>query len=382
MRGRLAEAERAFADIVAEGRAAGEPHLTLTAGSVLGRIQRAQGRLEAALRTYQEGLEFASWTGRTVVLSAAVAHVGMAEVFYERNQLDQALSQAREGISLGRQLTTTQALATGLATLAWIQQARGDPAGAREAMDEAHRVMSNLEIVALHNPVPAERARLLLAQGDVREAARWVDKRGLEEEDEPGYTRELEYLVLVRYLLSRNMPDRALALLERLGAAAKAQARMGSVIEVRVLQALGFQAAGKADQAMKVLAQALMQAEPEGYIRTFVDEGRPMAALLHHALSRGVTAEYTARLLAAFPTVDQGTQPSPALVPFSFDEPLSERELEVLRLLASGASNQEIARDLSIALTTARKHVSNILGKLGVNNRTQAVSRGRDLGLF
>jgi LuxR family maltose regulon positive regulatory protein len=266
--------------------------------------------------------------------------------------------------------------------MAWIRQAMGDPAGAREAMAEAYQVMPNLEIVALHNPVPAERARLLLAQGDVKEIARWVAERGLEEEDEPGYARELEYLVLARYLLSRNMTDRAFALLERLGAAAKAQSRLGSVIEVQVLQALGFQAAGKADPAMNILAQALMQAEPEGYIRTFVDEGRPMAALLHRALSRGVTADYTARLLAAFPSVDQGIQPSPPPVAVPFNEPLSERELEVLRRLATGASNQEIAEELSIAPNTARKHVSNIIGKLGVNNRTQAVSRGRDLGLL
>jgi LuxR family maltose regulon positive regulatory protein len=382
LRGRLAEAERAFADIVADGREASESHLMLTAGSVLGRIQHAQGRLEVAFRTYQEGLEFATRTGPSVGLSTAVAHVGMAEVFYERNQLEEALDHAREGISLGRQLTSTQALATGLTTMAWIRQAMGDPAGAREAMAEAYQVMPNLEIVALHNPVPAERARLLLAQGDVKEIARWVAERGLEEEDEPGYARELEYLVLARYLLSRNMTDRAFALLERLGAAAKAQSRLGSVIEVQVLQALGFQAAGKADPAMNILAQALMQAEPEGYIRTFVDEGRPMAALLHRALSRGVTADYTARLLAAFPSVDQGIQPSPPPVAVPFNEPLSERELEVLRRLATGASNQEIAEELSIAPNTARKHVSNIIGKLGVNNRTQAVSRGRDLGLL
>jgi len=382
MRGRLAEAERAFAGIVAEGREAGEPHLTLTASSVLGRIQRAQGRLQAALRTYQAGLEFAARTGPTLVLSAAVAHVGLAEVFYERNQLEQALRHAGEGISRGRQLTTTQTLASGLVTLAWIRQAMGDGAGAREAIDEAYQVMPNLEIVALHNPVPAERARLLLAQRDVKEAAGWVEERGLEAEDKPGYAREREYLVLARYLLSQNRPDRALALLERLGAAAKAQARMGGLIEIHLLQALGFQAAGKADQAIKVLAQALLQAEPEGYIRTFVDEGRPMAALLHRALSRGVSADYTTRILAAFPFVDQAIQPSPAPVPASFNEPLSERELEVLRLLASGASNQEIAEELSIALTTARKHVSNIIGKLGVTNRTQAVSRGRDLGLL
>jgi LuxR family maltose regulon positive regulatory protein len=384
MRGHLAEAERAFADIVAEGREGGESHLTLmlNASSVLGRMQRAQGRLEAALRTYQEGLEFAARSGPGVVLSTAVAHVGMAEVLYERNQLEQALSHAREGISLGGQLTSTQTLASGLATLAWIRQARGDPAGAREAMDEAYQVIPNREIVALHNPVPAERARLLLVQGDVQEVVRWVEERGLEDEGESGYARELDYLALARVLLSRNMADRALALLERLGAAAKAQTRVGSLVQVQVLQALGFQATGQADQAMQVLAQALMQAEPEGYMRTFVDEGRPMAALLHRALARGVTSDYTARLLAAFPSVDQGIQASPPPVPFPFNEPLSERELEVLRLLASGTSNQEIADELSIALSTARKHVSNILGKLGVHNRTQAVSRARDLGLL
>src|SRR6266498_1181452 len=382
MRGRLADAERAFAAIVVDGREAGEPHLTLTAGSVLGRIQRAQGRLDAAFRTYQEGLEFAARTGPTLVLSAAVAHVGMAEVLYERNHIEQALWHATQGIPLSRQLTSTQSLASGLATLAWILQAKGNTGGAREAMDEAYRVMLPVEVVALLNPVPAERARLLLAQGDVKEVARWVEERGLEEGDEPNYSQEREYLVLARYLLSRNMLDQALALLERLAVAAKDQARMGSLIEIHLLQALGFQAAGKADQAVKVVAQALMQAEPEGYIRTFVDEGRPMAALLHRALSRGVTADYTARLLAAFPAVDQGTQPSPAPVTFPFNEPLSERELEVLRLLASGASNQEIAEELSIALTTARKHVSNIIGKLGVTNRTQAVSRGRDFGLL
>jgi LuxR family maltose regulon positive regulatory protein len=381
-RGRLEDAEHAFDDLVTEGREAGTPHLMLTAGSVLGRIQRARGRLGSALRTYQEGLEIAAQSSPSVVLSTAVAHVGIAEVFYERNQLEQALRHANEGISLGRQLTSTQSLAIGLATLAWIRQASGDPAGAREAMEEAYQVIPNPEIVALHNPVPAERARLLLAQGDEQEAAYWVEERGLTDGDQPYYARELEYLLLARILIGRNLPDRALTLLGRLEAAAKAQRRKGSLIEIQVLQALGFQAAGKENPSTKVLAQALMLAEPEGYMRTFVDEGPRMAALLHRAALRGITSTYAAELVAAFPAVDQQFQPSPPATTFSFEKPLSERELEVLHLLAIGATNQEIAEELSIALSTARKHVSNILGKLGVHNRTQAVSRGRDLGLI
>lgn len=381
MRGQLGGAERAFTAIMAEGRQAGEPHLMLTAGFALGHIQQAQGRLEAAFDTYQEGLQFAANTGSKVVLSAAVAHIGIAQIFYERNQLGKALQHTMEGITLGRQLVSTQSLATGLITLAWTRQAMGDSVGAREAMNEADELTQNPEIVSLHNPAPVERARLSLAQGDLKEAVRWVEERGLNE-DEPSYARELEYFVLARTLLNRNLSNRALTLLENLGGAAKAQNRVDSLIKIQILQALGFQAVGRVDLAMSVLAQALMQAEPEGYIRTFVDEGPAMAALLHRAALRGVTPNYVTSLLAAFPAIDRGIQTSSSSITFGFNEPLSERELEVLRLLASGVSNQEIAELLSITVTTAKKHVSNIIRKLGVNNRTQAVSRGRDLGLL
>jgi LuxR family maltose regulon positive regulatory protein len=298
--------------------------------------------LEAAFRTYQEGLDFVSQIRSGVVLSTAVAHVGMAEVLYERNQLDQALLHAREGISLGRQLTATQALAAGLAVLAWIRQASGNPEGAREAMDEANQVMPSPEIVALHNPVPAERAKMLIIQGQIQEAARWVEARGLRWNDETSFTRELEYLVLARILLRKNMSDRALALLERLGAEAEEQGRIGSLIEVQILQALAFRATGKLSRALNALAQALGKAEPEGYMRIFIGEGREMAALLHEVLSRGVAKGYTARLLSAFSSTEPGIQPAFPAGPYSFKEPLSERELEVLQLLVSGASTKKL----------------------------------------
>ncbi|HET7088934.1 MAG TPA: LuxR C-terminal-related transcriptional regulator [Anaerolineae bacterium] len=389
MRGRLAEAERAFAGIVAEGRVAGEPHLMLSAGSVLGRVQRAQGRLDAALRTYQKGLEFAAQTGSPVVLSAAMAHMGMAEVLYERNQLEQALRHVTEGISLGRQLTSTQSLATGLATLAWIRQARGDPAGALEAMDEAYQVMPALEVVALHNPVPAERARLWLAQGDVMEAARWVEAQGLEEDAELSYPRECEYLVLARVLLARNMSDRALSLLERLGSVAEAQARTGSVIEVRVLKALALKAIGEQARALAVLVEALTLAGPEGYVRVFVDEGKPVAGLLQQVT--GEQWPYAERLLAVLAKSEQGSVEAPTHPPVSppihaqspaLIEPLSPREMEVLRLIAAGLSTAQIADELVITVGTVRNHLKNIYGKLDTHSRVQAVERARALKLL
>ena len=204
----------------------------------------------------------------------------MAEVAYQRNELEAALRQISEGIERCRQLTYTQPLATGLAALAWIRQAQGDPAGAREAMGEAGRAAPGPAVASLLNPVPAQRARLLLAQDDVAAAARWAEERGLGPDDEPGYPREPEYLVLARVLLAQDRPGPALTLLGRLHAAATAQGRTGSVIEIQALRALALAAAGDDNAAVNALAQALMLGCPQGYVRVFADEGPPMAALL------------------------------------------------------------------------------------------------------
>ncbi len=382
MRGNLTEAEQGYAALAAEGRAAGELNLALSAEAFLGRVLCAHGRLEAAVRTYMEGLSFAARIGKADAALTGEIQIGLSVVLYERNLLEQALQHATLGISLSRQLTSTQYLAIGLSTLAWIRNAMGNLEGARAAMAEANQVMPDGRIVALHNPVPAQWAGLLLAQGDVQEVARWIEARRLSTEDEPSYPKELEYLVLARFMIIRGLPDQALTLLDRLFTQAKNQARNDSVIKIQILQALGLQSAGKADQSLKVLAQVLMLGESERYTRSFVDEGRPMAALLQRALSRGITRSYTASLLAAFPSVEQASITSTQPATTTKVEALSEREIEVLHLLAIGATNQEISERLSIALTTASKHVSNIFGKLGVNNRTQAVSRGRDLGLL
>ena len=393
LRGRLAEAERALSSSIGQWRAAGQPTVIARGSYRLGQVQRAQGRLDAALGIYRQALDITAAPGRTALPAAGIAYVGLAEVAYQRNELDTALGHVSEGIGACRQMNFTQPLATGLATLAWIRQAQGDAPGAREAMEEARQAAPGPGVAGLLNPVPAQRARLQLAQGQVAAAARWARQRGLGPDDEPGYPREPEYLVLARVLLAQDRPGAALALLERLHAAAVSQDRAGSVIEIQALQALALAAAGEETAAVDALAGALTLACPQGYVRVFADEGPPMAALLsalvaaqraEHAAARGVPLGCLARVLGAFgekaaaPGAGRGAA---AVVP-GLVEQLTARELEVLALLAAGAPNPRIAEQLVVSLDTVKKHVSHLLGKLGAANRTEAVTRGRQLGLI
>jgi ATP/maltotriose-dependent transcriptional regulator MalT len=394
LRGRLAEAERALSSAIAQGRAAGEPTVAAWRCQDLGQVQRAQGRLDAALLTYQQqALELTAPPGRPALPAAGIAYVGLAEVAYQRNELELALRHVSEGIAACRRMNSTPSLATGLATLAWIRQARGDAAGAREAMGEAERAAPGPAVPGLLNPVPALRARLQLAQGDVAAAARWTKQRGLGPDDEVSYSREPEYLVLARVLLAQDRPAQALALLGRLHAVATAQGRTASVIEIQALRALALAASGEENAAVDALAQALTLACPRGYVRVFADEGAPMRGLLgllvaaqkaEHAAARGVPLGCLARVLRAFGGEDglQGTGRDAAVAVPGLVEQLTARELEILALLAAGTPNQRIADQLVVSLDTVKKHVTHILGKLGAANRTEAVARARQLGLI
>ena len=395
--GRLAGAEAAMASGIARWRAAshGAPAAAALGYHCLGLVQRDQGRLEAALATYREALAVAAEPDGPAPQIAGVAQVGMATVLYERDELGAALGHASDGIALCRRLVYTPPLVTGLVTLAWIRQAQGDQAGALDALGQAERLQLSPTVIGLLNPAPAERARLALAHGDLDSAARWVRARGLAVEDEPSYPREREYLVLARVLLATQAPEQALGLLGRLGALAAAQGRTGSVIQVRTLQALALDAGGDEQGALDALAEALALAAPAGYLRVFVDEGPPMAALLRRlvaAKSPGqagrdgdVPPGYLGRLVRAFgtPGIPPGSPAGRAAgVVAGLMEPLTERELEVLGLLGAGSSNRQIAGELFVTVETVKKHVSHVLDKLGAANRTQAVARARQLGLL
>ena len=390
--GRLDEAERAFADGIAGRRAVGLPTWGAWASYELGQVQYARGRLDAAVRTCEQALEAAARTGQPPSPTAGPAYVSLAELAYQRNELDTALDNAERGIALCRSFVYTMPLAAGLATLAWIRQAGGDPAGALDAMDEAVRASPGPP-PGLLNPIPARRARLLLAQGNLAAAARWTQENNLP--GEPDYAREPGYLVLARVLLAQGRPAPALALLDRLYAAAVAQDRVGSLIEIGALRALALAASGQDADAVNALAGALTLACPQGYVRVFADEGPPMAALLAQLIAAqrsgsgfGAVAEVPlgclARLRGALSPrgVAPDAGPGRAAAAPGLVDPLTSRELEVLEMLAAGASNQAIASQLVVTLDTVKKHVSHVLSKLGAANRTEAVARARQLGLI
>ena len=223
-------------------------------------------------------------------------------------------------------------------------------------------------------------------------AARWVKDRGLRADDDPDYPHEAGHLVLARVLLAQHDPGPACTLLQRLLDAAASQGRAGSVIEIQALRALALAARGDPAGALGALAEAVTLACPQGYVRVFADEGAPMRALLtrlsaarkdQRAPARDIDPDYLAGLLRA--CGQAGAAPpsrrAAAALP-GMAEPLTDREVEVLRLLAAGRSNQRIAHELVVALDTVKKHVTQVLGKLGAANRTEAAARARQLGLI
>jgi LuxR family maltose regulon positive regulatory protein len=388
MQGRVGEAEGMLADLVRDPWASGpNRYFAVRACYALGQAQRGQGRLGAALQTCQEALELAAEAGPRA--AAGVAHVGLAETLRERNELDGALEHATEGVVLCRRLGYAQQLVTSLSVLAWVRQARGERVGAVEAISEAERLVPNPNLlVDIIFPVAVQRARLMLAQGKVDDAARWCAERGLGVEDELSYLREREHLVMARVLLAEGKPEQALRLLERLREEAEAADRAGSVIEILALEALALWAGSKKERAVGTLSRALALAEPEGYVRTFVDEGAAVGDLLSATLEarqRGrpdaagrVSVSYLARLMAALARGDASAPVADERLP----EPLSERELEVLALIASGDSNGEIAGKLFVSVSTVKTHVNNLYRKLGTSGRTRAVARAGELGII
>jgi len=378
---------------------AGNFEVALIALWNLAQLQVEQGNLRQATEVYRQALQLVEEQPDTqqehLRPYVGRVYIGLADVLYQQNKLESAAGHAQTGIQLGEQTQESGTLTGGYLALARIELAQGDSSVAQEAVQKAqHFVRQYVGLRYLVTQVATCQARLWLSQKNLRAAANWVQSQELQVDPPPNpipYLREEEYLVLVRLLLAQRQQqpgepvlpvdaplEVANTMLTRLVGAAKKSQRTGRVIVGLGLQALVLQAQDNVEQALEALKEALALAQPEGYVRCFVDEGLPMANLLRRAVDQKIAPGYVAQLLAAFRESPHLSVPqSPQLL-----DPLSEREFEILQLIATGKSNRQLAEELVVTVGTVKWHLNNIYSKLGVRSRTQAVARARELGLL
>jgi LuxR family maltose regulon positive regulatory protein len=381
--GDLETAHRSYADAMVSLQKAGHVSDVIAGAISLAGILIAQGRLREAMNTYEWGLQLATQGGAPVLRGAGDIHVGMSELFLERDQQDLARQHLLMSKELGEHAGRPQNPYRWCVAMARLREAEGDPAAALDLLHEAERLYVPDHFPNVR-PLAALTARVWVAQGRLGEALGWAHEQGLSADDDLSYLREFEHITLARLLLAQSMQDRAVGstreavgLLERLLQTAEEGSRTGSVIQVLVLLALAHRMQGDVPAALVHLERALTLAEPEGYVRVFVDEGPSTVVLLEAAARHGTAPNYVGRLLAALGQTEHSTPVRQALV-----EPLSARELEVLRLLATDLDGPAIARELVVSLHTLRSHTKSIYAKLGVNNRRAAVRRGEELDLL
>jgi LuxR family maltose regulon positive regulatory protein len=384
-RGDLGSAYTARLEAAEASRAAGDTIFSLLAYLKVAITLREQGRLQRTIELCQEQLEFAS---RSELMHASVPGGFLAiwgEVLTEMGDLEGALDLVNRGMELTERGGESLVTGWGYLCLARILYSRGDMAGVMAVARKVERSARESQIPPwIAAEAAAWKARSWLAQGKLVAASKWAHQRGLIDGSQPKHVDEFDFFslnafaMLARILLAQDRWDEAIGLLSRLLEAAEAGERTSKAIEILGLQAMAAQAKGDTSLALAAIKDALTLAEPEGFSRTFVDEGPPMARLLCEAAARGIEPDYARHLLAAFPDA----QPEPQPPQSELIEPLSERELEVLHLIAEGLTNSEIASRLFLSVNTVKAHTRNIYGKLGVHSRTQAVARATALGIL
>jgi LuxR family maltose regulon positive regulatory protein len=306
------------------------------------------------------------------------------EVLAEWNDLDAARDRAERGAELTERGSDVAMIGMSYVCLTRVLFSAGDLAGAQEVLERLQRLSQESHIPPwLTSLTEARQARIWLVQNKLDAVSQWIQERGPDADDDPTYQREAGHMVLARLMMAQGRQDEALGLLQRLLESAQAGGRTSRVIELLNLQALAAQAGDEPTRALTSLERALSLAELGGFVRIFVDEGPPMARLLYQALDGGIAPDYTRRLLAAFPVVepDKTASFSTKVAESELIEPLSEREIEVLRLIAEGLTNREIATRLFLSVNTVKAHSRNIYGKLGAHNRTEAAARAQALGI-
>jgi LuxR family maltose regulon positive regulatory protein len=387
--GDVASALETFTQAVASLHAAGSLVDELSGTVVLADLWRAAGRPSKARRLCAQALERAEVAGTPVARATTELHVGLSEIDVEVGDLDGAKRHLESAAALADRAAMTESRYRWFVAMALLAQADGDPAGAVERLDQAEHLYRPGFFPDVR-PIAAMKARIWIAQGRLTEAADWARERGVSATDEVSYLHEFDHLTLARLLIAQYRShqdtgaiDHAAGLLDRLLGAAEASGRAGSSIEIRMLQALAYDAQGHRLRALESLVDALALApEPDGYVRLFLDEGAPMISLLRGAVHHGVAGDHARTLLSLGASEETGASAPTEHRATSSAESLSDRELQVLRLLDSELSGPQIAREMFVSHNTVRTHTKHIFTKLDVTNRRAAVRRARERGLL
>jgi LuxR family transcriptional regulator, maltose regulon positive regulatory protein len=359
MRGQAAEALRAMQAVLSDARASGNLMCALGAGSSIGLAHEANNLLHAAADTYRSMLRI---VGDPSHMGNYTAHIGLARICYEWNDLDAALQHAQQAAGLVAQIECYSPAEPGI-LLARVKLARGDAAGAAALLDRAVESALQKGFDGNAPDLIAARVLTLLHRGKTKAAAHLAEEHG-------------PPAVLARVRCAQGDPSAAVAILDPLLAQMETGGPASEKLSLMTLASLAFQAATRKEEAVRLLEAALKLGEPGGLVRSFLDEGAPMAGLLSDAMARGLATGYGEKILAAFQSHDPARPDAWAPV-----EALSRRELEILGLIAKGLSNQEIADRLFITLSTVKGHNMSIFGKLQVQRRAEAIIRARELGL-
>jgi LuxR family maltose regulon positive regulatory protein len=394
-------ASRAYTDAIAISVVSGNIMITIAATTCLGQVQESENQLYLAAQSYRHGLQVA---GEPPLAAACEASLGLARVLYQWNDLQAAEQHARQSAQLASQLENVDTPAACGMLLARLRLARGDVPGALAVLDEAAAFVHQHNFAHRIPEVAAKHVGMLLRKGELAAAAQLAGSHDLP-------------ISRARVRLAQGDTTATLAMLAPLRQQAEAKGWADERLMLMMVEALALHAHGDKDKAMRVLGDVLTLAQPGGFIRLFVDEGLAMAQLLSEAAARGMMPDYVDKLLAAFEAEQHWSYPSASalgatnttttvsagrssLVVGQFEksagestvmtarssqppnEELSERELEVLQLVAQGLSNREIGERLFLALDTVKGHNRRIYAKLAVQRRTEAVARARELDLL
>lgn len=369
------EASQKYLDAAAICQDAGNRIGALTALSLRGEVLEAQGQLREAAQQFEQVLQLAQAWDIPYLSANGYALTGLGRIWCEWNDLDAAASYANAGLEQGKRADLVDVMLRGYLALVRISKSRGDLDGALTLLEDIKPVVQRMGVLVVNDWVNAFRARVWLDKGDTEPALHWAASYRGGEHDAiyPSIP-----IVLAHVQLDQGRPDEALRLLDHALRATEQVGRMGNAIQILIVRALAHRARGDPDKALADLEKALVLAEPDGYLRVFMDEGQPIVRLLTRAAMRNPRSRYIHRLLEEMGESDFVE----TIITSQLIEPLSAREQQVLRLLAEGTTNQEIANELVVATNTVKKHISHIYRKLGVSNRVQAVAQARQLGLI